>query len=391
MEKNNRKYRFHIIGVYHLPAKKEYLPCAYTQKIVKLIQMLRDLGHEVIYYGAEGSETAATEQVVTHTLQDIRRYFGSGDNRFELGYNWHVGTTFRFDEAEPISDVHKKWIANSIEEMKKRVKSEDFVLSSQGGKSWKAIAEGVGAPLTCEFGIGYHDTFARFKAFESNSLRSFIAGFDYGRKRSNDYLGKMLDRVIPNYFEDADFPDKKYKKGNYLLYVGRAVGLKGFDIAVRVAEDMKIKLIMVGQTKNQVKTKYLEHIGVVNDPVKKAELFGGAIATFVPTQYIEPFGGVNVESQLCGTPVITTDFGVFPETVIDGETGFLCRRYSDFKKAVELAPYLKRDKIRTHAEKYLMSNVKWLYQDWFDTIWDFVQSTKKGIEKGDPKEAWFYI
>ena len=40
-------------------------------------------------------------------------------------------------------------------------------------------------------------------------------------------------------------------------------------------------------------------------PLERAELLRNAKAVLMPTYYLEPFGGVNVEAQLCGTPVIT--------------------------------------------------------------------------------------
>ena len=100
---------------------------------------------------------------------------------------------------------------------------------------------------------------------------------------------------------------------------------------------------------------------------------GNAIATFVPTQYIEPFGNVNIESQACGTPVITTDWGAFTETVIQGVTGYRCRTFDEFCKAAENSVNLDPKIIRKHAiSKYSVDNIRYEYDKYFKrlyTLW----------------------
>ena len=46
-----------------------------------------------------------------------------------------------------------------------------------------------------------------------------------------------------------------------------------------------------------------------------AHVLGDCVAVLCLTSYLEPFGCVAVEAQLCGTPVISTDFGGMVETV----------------------------------------------------------------------------
>ena len=108
--------------------------------------------------------------------------------------------------------------------------------------------------------------------------------------------------------------------------------------------------------------------GVVG-PEERSELMGNARAVLVPSLYLEPFGGVNVEAQLCGTPVITTDWGAFPETVEDGKTGFRCRTMAEFTKAVEDVGKLKRTYIRKRAiDKYSAPVVAKQYDRYFKNL-----------------------
>jgi glycosyltransferase involved in cell wall biosynthesis len=69
----------------------------------------------------------------------------------------------------------------------------------------------------------------------------------------------------------------------------------------------------------------------------------------MPTDFIEPFGGSAVEAQLCGTPVITTNFGAFMETVDQGRSGFRCNTLGDLLYGVDHAGELGRGSIAARA------------------------------------------
>jgi glycosyltransferase involved in cell wall biosynthesis len=158
--------------------------------------------------------------------------------------------------------------------------------------------------------------------------------------------------------------------GNYYFYIGRIIDRKGYRIAQEVCERLGKRLILAGPGEG---TGYGEFIGNVG-PEQRAELMGGAIALFAPTLYIEPFGNIAVEAQTCGTPTITTDWGAFVETNINGVTGYRCRTLADFVRAAEDVKSLDRAAIRQQAiEKYSLATVGKMYEEYFErllTLWD---------------------
>ena len=370
-----------------------------------MAKMLTDLGHEVFFYGSEGSDVEEycnsdnLHFIQTHTLDDIRRDYGVGDNRYELGYAWNT-MDFKHDLSDDVVKPSTvKFYANCIKNINSVKKPDDFLLISQG-RYQEPIRKSVGLFLNCEFGIGYRGSVSsNWRAFESSYIQNYTYGGENGLKCAS---GSHYDRVIPNYFDanDIEYSDKK---GDYYLFIGRIIGRKGVAIAVETCKHIGKKLIIVGQGAKLVngdlidnaphevtiKKGYLdfEYLGFA-DVNKRKELMANAIATFTPTTYLECFAGTHVESMLSGTPPITTNFGVFPETipsVLDGIVGFRCNTLDDFVEASLKARYVDHKKIRSYAERFLMGNVTKEFIRWFDdlyNIWESsVDSTKQGFNR----------
>jgi len=400
------KYTFHLLGLVHLPTAKKYMSCAFTQKNCKLTKMLCDLGHTVYLYGARSKDEAPLEDYVsspnfhfveTHTVEDIARDYGDGNNLFELGYDWK-SQDFRHDLNSERKPSTLKFYANAIAKINEIKKPDDFLLCTQGSYH-KPVADGTGLFLKCESGIGYRGSCQEmFRCFESPYIQNFTYGSDHPYASVN---GSFYDRVIPNYFDpgDIEFSDKKE---DYFLFVGRMIKRKGVLIAYEATKATGDKLIFAGQgafvqpdgsLRDNDPQEYTilhdsnwEYVGYA-DVNKRKKLMSHAKALFAPTEYIECFGGVHVEAMLSGTPVITTDFGVYPYTINDtlqGKVGFRCNTLQDFVDAVQaVKKFTAKDYrfIRKNAERYLMENVAKDYQKWFDdlhNVWESLDGKHKG-------------
>ena len=314
--------------------------------------MMTDLGHEVYLYAGEQNEAPVTELVTC--INEKQRAAATAGAHY---------TSASFDTTLPHWQIFN---ANVIRQMRDRLEPKDFICLP-GGYAHKEIADAFPSHMSVEPGIGYGGTFAKYRVFESYAwMHAIYAGY----KNPTAIDGNFFDAVINGFIEPEQFPAGK-GDGDYYFFIGRLIERKGYNVAQEVCKRLGKRLIIAGP--GQPNGGYGEFVGNVG-PEKRAELMGGAIALFAPTLYIEPFGNIAIEAQTCGTPTITTDWGAFTETNINGVTGYRCHTLADFIKAAEDVKDLDRDFIRKQAiEKYSLKAIAPKYQDYFErllTLWE---------------------
>lgn len=343
---------FHLVALPHTNVNTEHSSCAFNQKVLKFAKMMKSLGHVVYLYSSEKTDAPFDKHFVCITEED----------RIACLKGKHY-TKASFDYTLP---HWRKFNQTAIKHMKKIIQPKDFICVI-GGLAHKEIADAFPNHLTVEFGIGYSGTFAKYRVFESYAWMHTVYGQQQGAQSAQ---GLWYDAVIPSYFNMEDFPEKT-GPGEYFLFIGRITPDKGVNIASEVCQKMGKRLIIAGPKFGQEPPAYGEYIGEV-DPAQRGKLMAGAFAVFVPSLYLEPFGSVAVEAQLCGVPVITTDWGAFTETVVHGQTGFRCRTFNEFCRAVERVDrtqMLPSKEIRKRAEAlYSMPVVAKKYDAYFNRL-----------------------
>lgn len=351
-----KKFRFHALGIPHTVTSKEYLSCAYTQKVLKFCKMMYDMGHEVYHYGHEDSDVVCTEHITVTTNETLEKAYG--------GYDWKK----QFFKHNTTDYAHTTFNKNTIKEGKNRIKDGDFILCFWGF-GHQPIADAYPNAIAVEPGIGYTSgSFCNFRVFESYA----VANVSYGTKTPQP---GWYDAVIPNYFEVDDFEFKdKHEKEDYYLYLGRITHEKGVTIAIDVANKMGKKLKIAGQGDLKENVGYkgpMDNIELVGfaDVEKRKELMANAKLVLMPTYYNEPFGGVMVEALLSGTPVITTDWGAFTENNLHGYTGYRCRNMDQFIWAAKNIDKIDNKFCRNWAvNNFSLEKVSQMYQEYFHNL-----------------------
>lgn len=319
--------RIHIAApTPHRDITNDWEPDAYVGKALRLCRMLTDLGHEVFLYSGPDNDAPVTEHVAVVDADDRRSWFGDTD--------WGEVV---FNEFDPLSAPWFTMNSRTVVAMQERLEPRDIIFLTMG-TAQVPIRRAFPGHIVAESGVGYEGVLGDTpRCFESEAWRHYV----YGKTGLAD--GRFFDCVVPNAFDPENYQFRADKE-DYLLFMGRLTPRKGLEVVAQIAKHHRV--ITAGQGDERVPGT--EHAGVVRG-TDKAALLAGARAVLVPTSYVEPFGGVAIEAMLSGTPVITSPFGAFSETVADGISGFRCHTLAEFLTAAGAVDGLDPKTIREWA------------------------------------------
>jgi glycosyltransferase involved in cell wall biosynthesis len=230
-----------------------------------------------------------------------------------------------------------------------RLDGKPEIIASIYGAAQSDI-ETFGLPVI-EAMVGYDHCWAPYRVFPSYAHQHTI----YAQQPDFTAKNRFFDTVIPHFLDDTQYWPSSNPL-DYLLFIGRNAPGKGLAVAQQAAEKTGLELKVV-------------HNGCFG--AAKTELLANARAVLMPTLYVEPFGYVAIEAQMCGTPIITTDWGAFAETVLHGLTGFRCRTQAEFVAAIRKTPRLDRNFIRDYAlNHFSIKKIAPKYKAYFDFVWN---------------------
>jgi glycosyltransferase involved in cell wall biosynthesis len=288
-----------------------------------LTRELTRMGHEVTVFAAGGSETHGE---LVAALPGPYGTDGSPDD-------WQVC----------------EWInlCRAVEQ------SERFDVLHSHAYLWGLPLQGLTqAPLVHTLHVCPYENEARLWSLFSDATVTAISHYQWAA-----FPGLRPAAVIPHGVDPAQFTFRPEPE-DYVCYLGRFTAGKGPLRAVEAAQALGLRLRLAGPADDYyhryvaplVDGRRVEYVGFVSGR-ERDQFLGGARALLYPLEDPEPFGLVQVEAMMCGTPVVATRLGAVPEIIDDGVTGYCAESAEDFVRLVPCSFALDRRRVRQRAEE----------------------------------------
>ena len=351
----------HVVGLPHTQTIAADNQCAFTALARMFATMMHREGHAVTLYAGDQNEAECDELVTIMPKYEQDVIFGEQD-----WYKNHEVMYLDYDHAQPYWPL---FCFRALAEIQSRLSENDIVCLPAGHSMHWLIdplaAQGV---IVCEFEAGYSGIHAPYVVYPSYAWRATVQGHWQGAATAD---GKFTDTVIPHYAEAVNHPAGEGDIEDYFLCLSRMNERKGYHISAQATREIGSELIVGGVGGDRPEQyDHITYAGFLG-PAERAELLGKARALFCPTLYLEAFGLVVIEAMMCGTPVITTDWGSFPEIVRQGVDGFRCVSMREFIDAAMAVDGLDRGEIRAHAlANYSTEAIGPRYTRYFERILD---------------------
>jgi glycosyltransferase involved in cell wall biosynthesis len=323
------KPRLHLIGIFHTQHSQAFSHCPFTGKALRFPKMMQAQGYEVIEYSNAGSESEAAQRVEMLSQSE-----------FNDLYDYSDPTASHFDHAKIGGIGNKQFEQKLIPALRERVGAED-IICHPFGHSHRKVVDAFPTHQHVETCIGY-------STIMPNSYHVFASyawmHYHQGREKRN---GQNYEWVVPIYY-DLDEWDVSTEPGEYLAFMGRITGSKGLNTLLAIADHSPWPIVLHGQGDPQRwQHPNIHYRGPITGRERSAFL-GGARALLAPSMFTEPFCSMAVEAMLCGTPVVSVDYGGMTETVQDG-MGFRCHTLQDWLDGIHAAGDLDRGEIARRA------------------------------------------
>lgn len=345
----------HMVACFHTLLTDDYSHCAFTGKCRRWAKMMKPYGWETVVYCNEGSvdDPSAKEMVHILNAEEFANFYPRKDKTEFHGNHAIIG-----ERGWPTFN------SRLIVELAKRVQPGDIILHPFG-RAHDQLVNVFPQCVHVESGIGYSDKpFGAWRIFESQAWRHYHWGrWDHDGSVSRDEKGqnRYYSWVVPNYFDLADW-DIGNGQGDYVVYMGRITPEKGMTVIAAIIREFakregpspkfvfagqgnfeqEVMRHVLGDPKPDENRLDIEYVGPVHGR-RRSELIGNARCMLMPTNFIEPFAGSGVESMMCGTPLISVDYGAFTETVKEGLTGYRCNTLGDWVAAIDKSKEIDRN------------------------------------------------